>query len=208
MISRPLVDISASHRLVVIELARLHDRHLRLLHLRVCPLRERVDNRPHIVRTLVELRPGRLKLRGRPVHRGLFKVFDAILKHFFFLDELGHVGVGILARVFLEYLEPHPEVLVLILQHKYVGIEVVYVLPLLLDVLPETEVALQHLLHHVDRVNDALGDRIFRFIDCARQVSSRACGDILESFTLLSEELLYVILILDDSFGDDQSSLR
>ena len=81
-------------------------------------------------------------------------------------------------------------------------------LPLLLDVLPETEVALQHLLHHVDRVNDALGDRIFGFIDCARQVSSRTRGDILESFTLLSEELLYIILILDDSFGDDQSSLR
>jgi hypothetical protein len=61
-------------------------------------------------------------------------------------------------------LQAHPQVFVLILQHKYVGVEVVHVLPLLLDVLPQTQVALEHFLHHVHCVDDTLSYRILGLV--------------------------------------------
>jgi hypothetical protein len=94
-------------------------------------------------------------------------VFDTILQYLLLLYQFSHVRIGILPRVFLEYLQPHPEILILILQHKYVGVEIINVLPLLLNVLPQTQVTLKHLLHHVDCVDDTLSDRILGLIDCA-----------------------------------------
>jgi hypothetical protein len=207
MISPTFIYIRAPNRLIVIKLTGLHYGHLSLLHLLVDPLCKRIDSRPHIICTLIKLRPCRLKLCGRPVHGRLLQVFDPILKHLLLFDQLGHVCVSVLTRVLLKYLQAYSQILVLILQHEYVGIEVIHVLSLLLDVLPQTQVALEHLLHHVHGVDDALGDRVLGLIHGTREGRGAPSCDVLEGLAFFSEKFLYVVFVFDDALSDDQSSL-
>ena len=207
-VSPTFVNVCAPYWFIVIKLGRFHDSHLCLLHLRVNTLGKGINNGPHIICALIKLRSCRLKLSSSPVHRSLFKVFHTIFKNFLLLDQFCHVSKRIFASVFFKYLQPQPEVFILILQHKYVSIEVIDMLSLFLNVLPQTEIALQHFFHHVNSVDDALSDCIFGFVDSAWQgTSTRASGYVLESLAFFSEELFNVVLVLDDSFGDDESPL-
>ena len=136
-------------------------------------------------------------------------MFDPVLEHFFFFDELRHVRVRVLPRVLLKYLQPHPQILILILQHKYIGVEVVHMLSLLLDVLSQTQVALKHFLHHVHCVDDTLRDRVLGLVHCAWEGRSGAtCRDVLKGLGFFTEKFLYVVFVFDDTLSDDQSSLR
>jgi len=76
------------------------------------------------------------------------------------------------------------------------------VFSLLLNVLSQTQVTLEHFFHHIDCVNNSLGNRIFGFIDSTRESTSWAHGYVLEGLTFFTEKFFYVIFVFDYTFGN------
>lgn len=138
-------------------------------------------------------------------------MFHTILQHFLLFNQLSHVPISgsILTRVFLHYLQTVSQVLDLILLLEEVPINGIDRLTLLLDGLTEGQVGLKDLLHHIHSVNDSLSDGIFRFIDRAMREGGLVVldSDVVKGVALLFEELLNIILILDDTLGNDQLPL-
>ena len=81
-------------------------------------------------------------------------------------------------------------------------------LSLLLDVLPQTQVALQHFLHHVHCVDDTLRDRVLGLVHSAWESGRTTGRDVLQGLRFFTEKFLYVVFVFDDTLRDDQSSLR
>ena len=80
---------------------------------------------------------------------------------------------------------------------------VIYALTLLLNSLSQTEIALEHLFHHVHCVNNAFSNGILGLVNGRWQFRGvMLYSDVLKGFRFLFEELLDVIFVLDDSLGD------
>jgi len=82
-------------------------------------------------------------------------------------------------------------------------VQVIYGLRLLLNLLPQTEVGLEHLLHHLDRVRNALRD-LFLLLSREQVVvlrQRRPTGNLLQLLPLLLEELIDVLLLVDHALG-------
>jgi hypothetical protein len=159
--------------------------------------------------SLVELLPCFLELR--PVLTRLLQVLDSILELPLLSHKLLHFTQRILASILLQDVEPLSQVFVLLLELEHLCVLVVNLLRLLLDGSSELEVTLQHLLHHVERVNDSFCDRILGLVGSTVRLQwilllLVACN-ALELVCLLLEELVYLLLVLDDSLRDYLSVL-
>ena len=62
--------------------------------------------------------------------------------------------------------QPLPEILILVLQLEDLGVLVVNQLGLLLNRLSQPEIPLQHLLHHIDGVDDPARDSVLGLVGC------------------------------------------
>lgn len=82
---------------------------------------------------------------------------------------------------------------------------------LTLDRFSQREVALKNLLHHVNSMNDSLSDGVLGLIGSTvrlmRVLLSLVAGNVLQLISLVSEEFVDLLLILDDTLSDDLSVL-
>ena len=88
-------------------------------------------------------------------------MLHAVFELPFLLDELLYLDQAVLPCVLLEDAKSLSEVIVLLLKLKYFCVAVVETFALSLDSLSQGQITLENLLHHVDCVNDTLGDGVF-----------------------------------------------
>lgn len=72
--------------------------------------------------------------------------------------------------------------------------------------LPQGQVTLQNLLHHVHCVNDTLGNGVLRLVHSTGELWL-PIHNVLEGLTLVLEELLNIILVNYDTFSDNLPTL-
>ena len=75
-----------------------------------------------------------------------------------------HLLQGVLAGEIFQYHQPLTQIFVFVLKLEDLRILIINELGLLLDGLSEPQIALQHLLHHVDCVNDSASDGILSLV--------------------------------------------
>ena len=100
-----------------------------------------------------------------------------------------HLLKRVLSGEVLKDHQPLPEVFILVLQLEDLCVLVVNQLGLLLDGLSQAEVPLQHLLHHVDGVDDAASDGVLGLVGCVVTETtlgndSARCADPLCIYTI------------------------
>lgn len=101
-----------------------------------------------------------------PIIASGLELNNSLFEDFFFSDQFLHFKIRIMACEILHDLETLSQILILILQLVYFLILFIDQLRLLLDRLPQTEIPLQHLLHHVDCLNYASCYRVLGLIRC------------------------------------------
>mmetsp|Transcript_32840 Transcript_32840/g.50173 ORF Transcript_32840/g.50173 Transcript_32840/m.50173 type:complete len:207 (-) Transcript_32840:1186-1806(-) len=122
------------------------------------------------------------------------------------MDEFLNFRQRVFTRVLLEDSQSLAKILTFLGELEHLCVLVVDLLRLALDGLSEREVTLEHLLHHVDGVHYALGDRVFRLVSRAvrleRVLLPLVASDVLELVSLLFEELVNFLLVLHDALRD------
>ena len=76
----------------------------------------------------------------------------------------------------------------------------------------ERKIALEHLLHHVDCMDDTLCNGVFRFVSGAvglmRVLLPLIRGYVLKLVRLFLEKFVYFLLVFDNPLGDDLPMLN
>lgn len=142
-----------------------------------------------------------------PILLSLLEIFHSLFKNILFVHKFLDLSHWVFARIFLHHLKSFPQIFVLLWQLKHLSIPVIELLGLSLDRLPEWQVTLKYFFHHIDRVNDSLGDGVFRFICCTmwlmRILLPLVTCDIFQLVSLLLKEFVHFFLILNNSLRNN-----
>ena len=112
-----------------------------------------------------------------------------------------------MACILLHHIQTLSQIVILLLQLEDFSIAVVQILRLPLDGLSERQIALQHLFHHVHRMDDPFSDGILRLIHSTVRLQwihvPLIRSDVPQLVSLVPEKLVYFLLVFYYALGDD-----
>jgi hypothetical protein len=122
----------------------------------------------------------------------LFEGLNSLLKHLLILQQFYYIIRLLILVHLLPMLYLIPQIFILIMNHKQFCILIINHFILFLNSLPQTQIRLQHLLHHIDCLNYTLSDGILL---CLGEVGVFV-GDLLECLRFLFKELFYIPMVI------------